>query len=59
MYQALMMAPDMGFQTNVLICANLVQCFENYYMGFYSPLAIPASITNALHCIHAFILLHL
>lgn len=31
MCQALIMLPAMGFQTNVLIHANLVQCFENYH----------------------------
>lgn len=34
MCQALIMLPAMDFQTNVLIHANLVQCFENYYMFF-------------------------
>lgn len=47
-----------GFSKNVLIHANLVQCFENN-CAFYSPLSIPARIANVFHCIHAFVLLHL
>ena len=34
MCQVLIMLPAMGFQTNLLIRANLIQCFEKYFMFF-------------------------
>lgn len=34
MYQTLIIVPAMGLQTNAVIHANLVQCFENYYIFF-------------------------